>query len=66
MTIDETENVGDPQVISPTQGEDITPDNPEVVQDFPVDITNPVAVDAVESPVDRSQRSHEWLDRNPE
>lgn len=66
MVTDRTVNVGNPQVISPTQGEDITPDNPEVVQDFPVDITNQAAVDAVESPVDRSQRSHEWLDRNPE
>ena len=66
MTIDETENVGNPEVTFETKGEDITPDNPEVVQDFPVDITNQAAVDAVESPVDRSQRSHEWLDRNPE
>lgn len=66
MAMDKPVNVGDPQVISPTQGEDITPENPEVVQDFPVDLTNQAAVDAVEGTVDRSQRSHEWLDRNPE
>ena len=31
---------GDPRVVSPTQGEDITPDNPEVVKQFPVDTTD--------------------------
>ena len=27
---------GDPRVISDTQGEEITPDNPEIVKHFPV------------------------------
>lgn len=28
---------GEPKVISPTEGEEITPDNPEVIKQFPVD-----------------------------
>lgn len=31
--------VGDPKVISDTEGEEITPDNPEVVKQFPVENT---------------------------
>jgi len=31
--------VGDPKVISDTKGEEITPDNPEVVKQFPVENT---------------------------
>ncbi len=30
---------GDPKVVSDTQGEEITPDNPEVVKQFPVENT---------------------------
>ena len=30
---------GEPKVISETEGEEITPDNPEVVQQFPVENT---------------------------
>lgn len=62
----ETENAGNPEITSATKGEDITPDNPEVVQQFPVETPSESPVVTVEGTVDRSQRSHEWLDRNPE
>ena len=40
---------GNPKVISDTKGEDITPQNPEIVKQFPVDTTNKKAVDKVEN-----------------
>lgn len=40
---------GDPQVVSDTEGEEITPDNPEVVKQFPVDTTDKEEVDKVEN-----------------
>jgi hypothetical protein len=40
---------GDPQVISDTQGEEITPDNPEVVKQYPVDTTDKEQVEQVEN-----------------
>lgn len=39
---------GDPKVISDTEGEEITPDNPEIVKHFPVDPDNKEQVDEVE------------------
>jgi len=39
---------GNPVVVSDTEGEEITPDNPEVVKNFPVDTTDPEAVEEVE------------------
>lgn len=39
---------GDPEVVSDTEGEEITPDNPEAVQQFPVDTTDEGAVDEAE------------------
>jgi len=40
---------GEPRVISDTRGEDITPQNPEIVKLFPVDLTDRAAVDRVEN-----------------
>jgi hypothetical protein len=40
---------GNPKVISDTKGEDITPQNPEIVKQFPVDLTDKKAVDKVEN-----------------
>ena len=40
---------GNPKVISDTQGEEITPDNPEIVKQFPVDTTDPKEVKQVET-----------------
>lgn len=39
---------GNPKVVSDTEGEEITPDNPEIVKQFPVDTTNPEAVEEAE------------------
>jgi hypothetical protein len=39
---------GEPRVVSDTEGEDITPENPEIVKMFPVDTTNQDEVDRVE------------------
>ena len=39
---------GDPEVVSDTKGEDITPDNPEVVKQTPVDTTDKEEVKKVE------------------
>lgn len=39
---------GNPEVVSDTEGEEITPDNPEIVKHFPVDTTNPDAVEDAE------------------
>ena len=39
---------GDPRVVSDTEGEDITPTNPETVKQFPVDLTDEKEVDRVE------------------
>ena len=44
------ENKGDPRLISPTEGEEITPKNPEIVKQFPVDLTDKKAVEEVENP----------------
>ena len=51
MTFNElpSENKGDPRVISPTEGEEITPQNPEIVKQFPVDLTDKKAVEEVEN-----------------
>ena len=43
-----SDNKGDPRVVSDTKGEDITPDNPEVIKQFPVDLTDKKAVKKVE------------------
>lgn len=43
---------GNPKVVSDTQGEEITPDNPEVVKNFPVDTTDPKAVEEAEEGTD--------------
>lgn len=40
---------GDPKVISDTKGEDITPQNPELVKQVPVDTTNQTVVVKVEN-----------------
>lgn len=45
---------GDPKVISDTEGEEITPDNPEVVQQFPVENTKE-AHDEVETEEGRTK-----------
>jgi hypothetical protein len=42
------DNKGDPKVISNTKGEEITPDNPETIKQFPVDLTDKKAVAKVE------------------
>jgi len=39
---------GNPIVVSDTEGEEITPDNPEVVKNFPVDTTDLEAVEEAE------------------
>jgi hypothetical protein len=39
---------GNPKVVSDTEGEEITPDNPEIVKNFPVDTTDPEAVEEAE------------------
>jgi hypothetical protein len=43
---------GNPQVVSDTEGEEITPDNPEIVRQFPVDPNNPEQVEEVEGTED--------------
>lgn len=43
------DNKGDPIVISDTKGEDITPQNPEIVKQVPVDTTNQTVVVKVEN-----------------
>lgn len=42
------ENKGNPKVVSDTEGEEITPDNPEIVKQFPVDTSDPEAVQEAE------------------
>ena len=42
---------GNPKVVSDTEGEEITPDNPEIVKQFPVDTTDEEQVDEVEDTV---------------
>lgn len=42
-------NKGEPRVVSDTEGEEITPQNPEIVKQFPVDTTNKKEVDRVEN-----------------
>lgn len=42
------DNKGEPRVISDTEDEEITPDNPEIVKQFPVDTKDPKAVEEVE------------------
>lgn len=39
---------GDPKVVSDTEGEEITPENPEIIRNFPVDTTDKEAVEKVE------------------
>ena len=39
---------GDPEVISDTEGEEITPNNPETVKQYPVDTTDKETVEEVE------------------
>ena len=41
-------NKGDPKVVSDTKGQEITPDNPETIRQFPVDLTDKKAVKKVE------------------
>jgi len=41
---------GNPKVVSDTEGEEITPDNPETVKQFPVDLTDPEQVEDAEGP----------------
>ena len=42
-------NKGNPKVVSETEGEEITPQNPEVVKQFPVDTTDKEEVEEVEN-----------------
>jgi hypothetical protein len=42
------ENKGNPKVVSETEGEEITPDNPETVKQFPVDYSDSNAVQEAE------------------
>lgn len=44
----ESNNKGDPRVTSDTKGQEITPDNPETIKQFPVDLTDKKAVKKVE------------------
>jgi len=44
----DSDNKGDPRVTSDTKGEEITPDNPETIKQFPVDLTDKKAVKKVE------------------
>ena len=44
----DSDNKGDPRVTSDTKGQDITPDNPEVIKQFPVDTTDKKEVKKVE------------------
>ena len=58
------ENKGNPEVVSDTEGEEITPDNPETVKQFPVDTNDPDAVEEVEGIESVNEENTEGQDIN--